>query len=81
MVVRGNVPPKAGVDGLNLNHRFPFDKAMVDRIKAAGLKVYTWTVDDAAKARQLIGAGVDGVTTNRPGAMRRELKAPPARAA
>jgi glycerophosphoryl diester phosphodiesterase len=43
--------------------------------------VYTWTVDDAAKARQLIDAGVDGVTTNRPAALRRELKAAPAKAA
>src|SRR5688572_20614222 len=32
---------KAGVDGLNLNHRFPLDKAAVGRVKAAGLKVYT----------------------------------------
>ena len=64
---------QAGVDGLNLNFRFPLDKPAVDRIKAAGLKVYAWTVDDPARARELVDAGVDGVTTNRPGALRREL--------
>ena len=66
---------KAGVDGLNLNHNFPLDAAAVKRIKAAGLKLYVWTVDDTAKAKALIEAGADGITTNRPGAMRRELAA------
>ena len=65
----------ARLTGLNLNYRFPLDKPTVDRIHAAGLKLYTWTVDDAAKAKQLIDAGVDGVTTNRPAALRREIAA------
>jgi glycerophosphoryl diester phosphodiesterase len=66
---------KAGVDGLNLNHNFPLDAESIKRIKSAGLKMYVWTLDDTAKAKRLIAAGVDGITTNRPGTMRRELQA------
>ena len=63
----------AGLDGLDLNHRFPIDAAFVDAVHAAGLKLYTWTVDDADVARKLGAAGVDGITTNRPGWMREQL--------
>jgi glycerophosphoryl diester phosphodiesterase len=69
----------AGVDGLNLNHRFPLDRATVGRIKAARLQCYAWTVDDPIRARELTAAGVDGLTTNRPAWLRRELSAAPAK--
>ncbi|GAA5066059.1 glycerophosphodiester phosphodiesterase [Streptomyces similanensis] len=39
------------------------------------LKVYTWTVDDAAHARTVAGYGVDGVITDRPDVVRSALKA------
>jgi glycerophosphoryl diester phosphodiesterase len=66
---------QAKVDGLNLNHNFPLDEAAIRRIKAAGMKCYVWTLDDPVKARQLIAAGVDGITTNRPGALRQQIEA------
>jgi len=69
---------QAGVDGLNLNHRFPLDAAAVGRIKGAGLKCYAWTVDDPEKARALVEAGVEGITTNRPAVIREALRASPA---
>ena len=65
----------AKVDGLNLNHNFPLDAAAVKKIHDAGLGCYVWTVDDPVKARALVAAGVDGITTNRPGALRREIAA------
>jgi glycerophosphoryl diester phosphodiesterase len=65
---------KAKVDGLNLNHRFPLDAAAVKKIKSAGLGIYVWTVDDPVRARELVAAGVDGITTNRPAALRAELQ-------
>jgi glycerophosphoryl diester phosphodiesterase len=40
----------------------------------AGLKLYVWTVDDAAVARRLADAGVDGITTNKPKRLREQLK-------
>ena len=64
---------KLGVDGLDLDARSPLNAALVDKLKAAGLKVYVWTVDSPAKARQLVAAGVEGITTNRPGWLREKL--------
>ncbi len=65
---------KASLDGIDVEYHFPLDAATVQRIKAAGLKIHVWTCDDAPTARKLIEAGIDGVTTNRPGALRRELE-------
>lgn len=66
----------AGLDGLDLNFRFPMDAAFVQKVHAAGLKLYTWTVDDAAVARALAAAGIDGLTTNRPGWLRSQMAKP-----
>ncbi|QSQ13494.1 glycerophosphodiester phosphodiesterase [Myxococcus landrumensis] len=43
--------------------------------RAAGLRVATWTVDDASRARELERMGVSYLITNRPGAMRDSLRA------
>lgn len=64
----------AGLDGLDLNYGFPIDRAFVEKVHAAGLKLYTWTVDDPAVARQHVMAGVDGITTNRPKWLREQLR-------
>jgi glycerophosphoryl diester phosphodiesterase len=64
---------EAGLDGLDLHHGFPIDAGFVERVRAAGLKLYTWTVNDAEAARRQAAAGVDGITTDRPGSLRREL--------
>jgi glycerophosphoryl diester phosphodiesterase len=66
----------AGIDGLDLNFRFPMDAAFVQEVRAAGLKLYTWTVDDPTVARSLAAAGIDGITTNRPGWLRGQLANP-----
>ncbi|EEF59659.1 glycerophosphodiester phosphodiesterase [Pedosphaera parvula] len=65
----------AKLDGLDLNQGFPIDKQFVDKVHAAGLKLYTWTVDDPIVAKAEAEAGVDGITTNRPGWMREQLAA------
>ena len=64
----------ARFDGLNLDFKFPIDSEFVAKVKAAGLKLYVWTVDDAAVAARLAAAGVQGITTNRPGWLRRQLE-------
>src|SRR2546425_8569460 len=66
-----------GVDGLDLDARSPVNSALVDKLKAAGLKLYVWTVDSPAKARQLAAASVDGITTNRPGWLREQIRQAP----
>lgn len=63
----------AGLDGLNLDHRFPINGAFVASVHVAGLKLHVWTVDDAAEAGRLAAAGVDSITTNRPGWLREQI--------
>ncbi|MEW2294923.1 glycerophosphodiester phosphodiesterase family protein [Streptomyces sp. NPDC006743] len=40
------------------------------------LKVFTWTVDDAPRARTVSGYGVDGIISNKPDVVRTALDAP-----
>jgi glycerophosphoryl diester phosphodiesterase len=63
-----------GVDGLDLDARSPLNPTLVEKLRAAGLKIYVWTVDSPAKASKLVTAGVDGITTNRPGWLRAKLE-------
>ena len=59
-----------GVQGLNLDRRFPIDAAFVATVHAAGLRLCVWTVDEPELARRLAAAGADLITTNRPGWLR-----------
>jgi glycerophosphoryl diester phosphodiesterase len=49
-------------------------KELADAVKASGWKLYVWTVDDPEEANRLIKLGADGITTNRPGWLREQLK-------
>jgi glycerophosphoryl diester phosphodiesterase len=62
-----------GLDGLDV-HYAGITKEFVDAVKASGQKLYVWTVDDPKEAIRLIELGVDGITTNRPGWLREQLK-------
>lgn len=64
----------AGLDGLDLGVRGPVNAAFTAQVHEAGLKLYIWTVDDPTRARALAAAGVDGLTTNRPGWLRQQLQ-------
>jgi glycerophosphoryl diester phosphodiesterase len=64
----------ANLDALDLEAGFPIDKEFVRQAHQAGLKLYTWTIDDPALARRQAAAGVDGITTNRPGWLREQLR-------
>jgi glycerophosphoryl diester phosphodiesterase len=61
-------------DGLDLSAPGPIDGAFVRRVKAAGLALYVWTVDDLDIARQMVAADVDGITSNRAAWLRAELQ-------
>lgn len=65
----------AHFEGLNLSSSWPIDEAFVRQVKAAGLKLYVWTVDDLETAFALTKAGVDGITTNKPQWLREQLAA------
>jgi glycerophosphoryl diester phosphodiesterase len=62
------------LDGLDLMATGPIDATFSEQIRAAGLGLCVWTVDDPASARQLINLGVQGITTNRPGWLREQLR-------
>jgi glycerophosphoryl diester phosphodiesterase len=46
------------------------DAALCGEAHRGGFAVYTWTVDDPPTMRRLADAGVDGIMTNDPRAMR-----------
>jgi len=63
----------ARFDGLNLSYKWPINGPFAKKVKDAGLELYVWTVDDLALTKELAAAGVDGITTNRPGWLRQKL--------
>ncbi len=58
-------------DGLDLS--VPPTSDYVEPIKAADLKVFVWTVNDAAVARKFVELGVDGITTDRAAWLKEQL--------
>ncbi len=49
------------------------DAAFGAKVLAAGLRLCVWTVDTVELAQAMIGAGVESLTTNRPGWLREQL--------
>jgi len=64
-----------GLDGMDV-HYAGVTKQFAGAAKSAGQKLYVWTVDDPAEALRLKKLGVAGITTNRPGWLREQLKNP-----
>ena len=61
-------------DGLDLSATpAVLDAAFGKKVKDAGLKLYVWTVDDVELAKKMLAAGVESITTNRPGWLREQL--------
>ena len=65
---------RINVDGIDLSACDTIDKAFGDKVLAAGLKLAVWTVNDPAVARAMQAAGVQSLTTDRPGWMREQLQ-------
>ena len=63
----------SGLDGLNV-HYAGVTEEFASRVHALGLGLYVWTVNDPAEARRLVRLGVAGITTDRPGWLRRQLQ-------
>lgn len=64
----------AHLAGLDLEYRTVLGNPdCVAAVRAAGLGLYVWTVDDVAAARQLVDLGVSGLTTNAPARIRAGL--------
>jgi glycerophosphoryl diester phosphodiesterase len=63
----------AGLDGIDVDARWPLPKDLVQHIRREGFKLYVWTVDEALLAQRLADAGVDALATNRPGWLRAQI--------
>mgnify|MGYP006294358499 CR=1 FL=1 len=60
------------LDGLDVNYH-GVTREFVDAVKAAGLEIHVWTVNDVEEAGRLAKLGVDSITTDRPGWMKKHL--------
>jgi glycerophosphoryl diester phosphodiesterase len=49
-------------------------KAQIDTIHARGMKAWCYTVDDSARAKELVASGIDGIITNAPGRMMKVVR-------
>ena len=63
---------EADLDGLNFRYK-GISEEFIKSVHDANMEIYTWTVDDPEEAARLLKFGIDGITTNRPGWMRKEL--------
>lgn len=63
---------EANLDGLNFRYK-GISEEFIKSVHDANMKIYTWTVDDPEEAAKLSGFGIDGITTNRPCWMKKEL--------
>jgi len=64
----------AGLDGLDLKYDSRLTKEIVAEMHRLGLELYVWTVNSPDDARRMIALGVDGITTDRPGWLREQLR-------
>ena len=62
----------AGIDGLDIQYK-GIDDAFIRMARGADLDLYVWTVNDPVIAQQMTQAGVDGITTDRPGWLRENM--------
>lgn len=60
-------------DGVNIQNIPQLDAEVLQSCRRHGLNCYCWTVDDSARAAQLVKGGINGIATNRPGWMREQL--------
>ena len=64
----------AKLDGLDVQAKKYLNNNVIQFIKNSGLRIYTWTVDDPVRAKQLHFDGIDGITTNRAAWLKNKLK-------
>ncbi len=65
---------KDNLDGINVRFRGPAkDPKAIKKVREAGLGYYIWTVNDLEDAIKATKLGVDGITTDRPVWMKKNL--------
>lgn len=56
---------KHNINGVNVGNSRHFKKKYIESFTAAGMPVYTWTVNDPERALELLKHGVSSITTDR----------------
>jgi glycerophosphoryl diester phosphodiesterase len=51
------------IPGICLNQAL-IEEPLIERLKALGITIYTWTVDDLWRAHELLELGIDGIISN-----------------
>jgi glycerophosphoryl diester phosphodiesterase len=64
---------KYKLDGINIGDSMHLTERIITRLKSAGLLVYTWTINDPIRAKQLDNMGVDAITTDKAAWMKQQL--------
>lgn len=65
---------ETNLDGLNMRFVGPArEREAIRKLRDAGLGYYIWTVNDVDDAQLAIELGVDGITTDRPAWMKKQL--------
>lgn len=64
---------KIHADGVDLQAAPLLDKTYADKVKAAGLRLFVWTVNEADEAKRMVEIGAEGITTDRPAWLREQL--------
>lgn len=62
-----------GADGVGCSAHPAVDAALVQMLRAAHKELHVWTVDDVATAERFVHLGVDSLTSNRAGWLKRQL--------
>ena len=63
----------AKLDGLNVRYKGLQSEVFFEEVKAAGMGLFTWTVNSPDEAKRLAKLGIDGITTDRPAWLREKL--------
>ncbi len=63
-----------GFEGIDVNDTRLLDRDFVESVHGAGLELYVWTVNDPRRAGRLAVFGVDGITTDRPAWLKRNMQ-------
>ncbi|MEI6071866.1 MAG: glycerophosphodiester phosphodiesterase [Verrucomicrobiae bacterium] len=65
---------KIGADGVGCQFHASLNKRFMRTLRAAHKEVHVWTVDDVATANRLVQLGVDSITSNRAGWLKRQIR-------
>lgn len=63
-------------DGMSISKDWPIDAAFCAKVKAAGLDLYVWTVNDVAEAKKLAAMGMPVICTDKPKLLSEALAKP-----